>query len=220
MSKWQTATADDGHTFSVYCAEPSAAPRGTVVVLQEIFGVNSHIRDVADRYAADGYLALAPALFERIEPGFETGYGQADIERAIAAMKQVDFDDAIRDLKATLALAKGKCAVVGYCWGGSLAWLAATRLPGLACAISYYGRLAVNYREETPRCPVLFHYGERDASIPLSDVELMRQAQPQQSYHIYPADHGFNCDQRASFDAESAALALRRSRDFLAEHVG
>lgn len=220
MGDWHSATADDGHQFQVYRAEPAAAARGTVVVLQEIFGVNNHIRDVADRYAADGYLALAPALFERFERGFETGYGPEDMERAIAAMKRIDLDDALRDIKATLALAQGKSAVVGYCWGGSLAWLAATRLSGLACAISYYGRLAVNYRNETPGCPVLFHYGEQDASIPLGDVELMRQAQPQQTFFIYPADHGFNCDQRASFDAASAALALQRSREFLARHIG
>lgn len=222
MGSWHTLNADDGHSFQVYRAQPAGTARGTVVVVQEIFGVNSHIRDVAERFAADGYVALAPAFFDRVERDFETGYDATDMQRAIAVMQKMNFDDAIRDLGAALnsELVQGRCAVVGYCWGGSLAWLAATRLPGLACAIAYYGRLAVDYRDETPHCPVLFHFGEQDRSIPLSAVEQMRSAQPQQTYYLYPADHGFNCDQRASFDAPSAGLALQRSRAFLAGHVG
>lgn len=222
MGDWHTLTAGDGHRFQLYRATPQGESRGTVVVLQEAFGANGHIRDVADRLADTGYVALAPAFFDRVERGFETGYAAEDMQRAIAVMKQASFDDAITDLTATVAssLVQGKVGVVGFCWGGSLAWLAATRVAGLACAVSYYGRLAPDYRSEQPRCPVLFHFGDRDQSIPLSAVESMRSAQPGQTYHIYAADHGFNCDQRDSFDAASAALAMQRTLAFFEKHIG
>jgi carboxymethylenebutenolidase len=222
MGDRHTLTAGDGHRFQVYRATPQGEPRGTVVVLQEVFGVNSHIRDVADRLAGAGYLALAPAFFDRVERDFETGYAPDDMQRAVAAMKKMSFDDAIADLTATVqsSLVQGKVGVVGFCWGGSLAWLAATRIAGLACAVSYYGRLAPDYRHEQPRCPVLFHFGDRDQSIQLSAVESMRSAQPDQTYHVYPADHGFNCDQRGSHDADSAALAMQRTLTFFEKHLG
>lgn len=221
MGDWHPLLASDGHQLKAYCAQPVGEPRGTVVVLQEIFGVNSHIQSVADRFAREGYVALAPTLFDRIEPDFQTGYTPADMQRAKKLMEKMSFDDAISDLAAAAQspLGPGKVAVVGYCWGGTLAWLAATRLPGLSCAVSYYGRLVVDFLHERPRCPVLFHFGDKDKSIPSSNVKKIQTAHPEQTYHRYPAGHGFNCDQRADFDAASSALAMERTLAFLQQHL-
>ncbi len=222
MGDWHPLQASDGHQLKAYCAQPAGEPRGTVVVLQEIFGVNSHIQSVADRFAAEGYVALAPTLFDRIERNFETGYTPADLQRAKAVMEKASLDDAVTDLAAAAQspLGPGKVAVVGFCWGGTLAWLAATRLPGVSCAVSYYGRLVVDFLHERPRCPVLFHFGEKDKSIPSASVKKIQSAHPEQTYHLYPADHGFNCDQRGAFHKESAELAMARTLAFLREHVG
>jgi carboxymethylenebutenolidase len=218
---WQPLQASDGHALQAWCVRPAGEPRGTVVVLQEIFGVNSHIRAVADRFAAEGYVALAPTLFDRVAPQFETGYTPAEMSRAKAVMAKVSFDRAVLDVAAAAQapLGPGKVAVVGFCWGGTLAWLAATRLPGLACAVSYYGRLVVDFLHEHPRCPVLLHFGEEDKSIPLANVKKIQSAHPEQTYHLYPAGHGFNCDQRADFHKASAELAMERTLAFLREHL-
>ncbi len=221
VNDWQPLLASDGHMLKAYCAYPAGEARGTVVVLQEIFGVNSHIRSVADRFAAEGYVALVPTLFDRIAPDFETGYTPEEMSRAKAVMEQASLDKAVLDLAAAVQspLGPGKVAVVGFCWGGSLAWLAATRLPGLSCAVSYYGRLVVDFLHERPRCPVLFHFGEKDKSIPLANVKKIQSAHPEQTCHIYPAGHGFNCDQRKDFHRESAELALERTLAFFREHL-
>ena len=216
-------TASDGHTFSAYVAAPTGTPRGALVVVQEIFGVNSHIRAVADGYAAEGYLAIAPALFDRTERGVELGYSADDVTRGFALKTACSDDNALLDIAAALAHVKhaGKAGIVGFCWGGLLSWLAACRQGGLSAAITYYGGGMPNHAALAPRCPVLAHFGELDTHIPLDGVRAFGTAQPGVSLQLYPAgQHGFNCDQRGSFDAASAALARERTLAFLRTHIG
>jgi len=222
MGETITLTSSDGTNFSAYRARPTGQVKGGIVVVQEIFGVNHHIRSVADRYAAEGYLAIAPALFDRIEPGIELGYDQASMGTAFGLFGKIDVDLAVADVAAAVAAASeaGKVGVVGYCFGGRLAYLASARIPGLAAAVGYYGGGILNYLGEAPKAPLLLHFGERDSHIPLSDVEKIQAAYPAIPVHIYAADHGFNCDERASFDAPSAKLALERTLAFFKEHVG
>ncbi|MDP6788495.1 MAG: dienelactone hydrolase family protein [Rhodospirillales bacterium] len=214
-------TASDGHTLDAYRADPTTAPKGGLVVVQEIFGVNAHIRTVTDGFAAEGYAAIAPAFFDRTETGVELGYEEPDLSRGRTLRAELGWDETILDVVAAVdALdAAGKIGVVGYCWGGSVAWLAACRL-SLAAAVGYYGGQVIDFKDEKAGCPVMLHFGETDAGIPLSDVEAVRAAQPDVPIHLYPAGHGFNCDHRGSYDAESAKLALERTLDFLADAMG
>ncbi len=210
----------DGHKLTGYRAEPPGTPRGALVVIQEIFGVNSHIRSVADGFAADGYVALAPALFNRVDHGIELGYSSEHVDKGREIRAKIDYDDAVRDMDAAVkALAGLPVGVVGYCWGGSLAWSAATRLDDVAAAVGYYGGLIPDMADETPRHPVMLHFGETDASIPLKGVEKVRAAHPDIPIYLYPAGHGFNCDQRDSYDEASAKLARERTLAFFAEHL-
>ena len=221
MGRTLKLTAADKHEFGAYRADPSGKPKGGVVVVQEIFGVNHHIRSVCDKFAASGYIAMAPALFDRAERGVEYGYQQADIDKGLAVMRKLDLGNAMTDVKAALAIAKegGKVGVVGYCWGGTVSFAAACRVAGLACAVSYYGGGVGNLVGETPKCPVMFHFGDKDQSIPMDTVEKVKQAYPAQALHVYSAGHGFNCDERGSYDADSAKLALTRTLDFFAKHL-
>jgi len=214
--------ASDGHTLAAYVAEPAGAPRGAVVVIQEIFGVNSHIRGVTDGFAADGYKAIAPALFDRVERAVELGYGEADRDRGRTVRGEIAWDDALKDIAAAIGeVAEMKTAAVGYCWGGSLAWLSATRLDGLTAAVCYYGGQIYDFREETPKCPVLMHFGSEDGSIPIDRVEAIQAAHLDIPMHVYEgAGHGFNCGQRGSYDADASATARERTMAFLAEKVG
>lgn len=222
MGQALTLTAKDGQKLGAYRADPSGKPRGAVVVIQEIFGVNNHIRHVADGFAQQGYVAVAPALFDRVKPGVELGYDQKSIEQGREIRAKVPLEGSLADLQAAIDYAKqfGKVAVVGYCWGGGLAFLAATRLSGVAAAVGYYGGMVAQHAEERPKAPVLLHFGETDQSIPMSDVEKVRKARPDLPIHVYKAGHGFSCDERASYHPESAKLALERSLKFLAEKVG
>jgi carboxymethylenebutenolidase len=215
-------TAADGHRFAAYRAEPSAKPRGAIVVIQEIFGVNSHIKAVTDGYAADGYLAIAPALFGRVQRNVDLGYSAEDIAQGRALKDKSPVDAALRDVQAACgALAHaGKIGVVGYCWGGFIAWMAAAELDGLACAVPYYGGGILDNANVDLRCPVMAHFGERDAMIPVAGVRQLAAQHERQQIFIYAADHGFNCDQRGSYDAPSAALARQRTLAFFREHVG
>ena len=223
MSQQIELVAADGHRLGAYVAAPQGAARGAVVVIQEIFGVNSHIRSVADGYAAEGYLAVAPALFDRLERGLEIGYGDADIQRGIALKGKSPNDKALLDIAAAIAHAQqaggGKVGSVGYCWGGLLSWLSACSLDGLAAAVCYYGGGMPDQKQLQPRCPVLAHFGRQDHAIPLAGVEAFRAAQPGVEVHLYDAGHGFNCDQRGSYDAASAKLARERSLAFFAAHL-
>jgi len=224
MGQTITLQAEDGHALGGYRASPAGQPRGGLVIIQEIFGVNSHIRAVCDGYAADGYVAVAPALFDRVEPDFQAGYEQADIVRGREIRGKIGWDAMLADLRAAVKVLQGerlRIGVVGYCMGGSLAWLCATRLGGIAASVGYYGGAVAEFAREQPRCPVLLHFGETDASIPKEHWDTIRAAHPGLPVHVYAgAGHGFNCDQRASFHEASARLARRRTLDFLRQHVG
>jgi carboxymethylenebutenolidase len=214
--------ASDGHSLAAYEAQPSGKPRGLVVVVQEIFGVNSHIKSVADGYAKDGYLAIAPAMFDRVQRNYESGYTQPEIQAGVEIMKKLDWNNAMLDVQAALEHGKsaGKAGIVGYCWGGVVAFLAASRVPGLSAAVSYYGGALPNFLAEKPRCPVMFHFGETDHSIPVEKAKEVAKAYPEAAAHYYPAGHGFNCDQRGSYDEASAKSARERSLDFFRKHLG
>ena len=189
-----------------------------MVVIQEIFGVNRHIRATAARYAAAGYAVVAPAFFDRIQPGIELGYDKADTERGRQLVGKLESAQIFADLAAAIAAVSpaGEVGVVGYCWGGAVAWVAATRLDGVARAVSYYGSRIVNYMDERPRVPVQMHVGKTDASFPLDKVHELGQRYPELDIHEYEAGHGFECDHRSSYDPEASAHALQRSLGFLA----
>ena len=220
MSHLQLRAAD-GNVFSAYEAKPEGRPRGAVVVIQEIFGVNSHIRWVAEQYAAAGYLVIAPPLFDRQHKGVDLGYDPASVQQGMAYVAKTDTAGVLADMNAAIhAVAHaGNVGLVGYCWGGRMAYLAGCRT-NIAAGIVYYGGGIPQLLPETPRCPMLFHFGEQDSHIPLSDVEALRKAYPQGTYHLYPAGHGFNCPERPTFDAASAHLAFSRSVEFFRKHLG
>ncbi len=215
-------TASDGTRLSAYRADPAGKPRGGIVICQEIFGVNEHIRSVCDRYAEEGYLAIAPALFDRVEPNVELGYTPDDIAKGRVFMQQASLDNALKDVAAAAAVASeaGHVAIIGYCWGGTIAWAAASRLDGFSASVPYYGAGIPGLANERPRVPTMAHFGETDHSIPLSEVEKVRAAQPDVPVHIYPAGHGFSCSARGSFHPASAELAWSRTLEFLHKHVG
>lgn len=215
-------TTADGFTLGAYRAEPTGKPRGGLVVLQEIFGVNHHIRSVADRFAEAGYLVVSPALFDRVRPGVELGYEQDGMQEGIALNKQTKADETMKDVAAAVAAVSGagRVGVIGYCWGGTLAYRAACELPGVAAAVGYYGGGIASMLDSKPTVPVMLHFGEQDGHIPMSDVAKIKSALPSVPVFTYPAGHGFNCDERASYDKASADLALSRTLPFLREHVG
>lgn len=214
--------ASDGHRLDAYVAEPSGKPRGAIVVIQEIFGVNSHIRSVADGYARDGYLAVAPAMYDRVKRKYESGYAQPEIQAGLEIRKQISWEQSMLDVEAARDHGKpaGKVGIVGYCWGGSVAWAAAARLSGLAAAVCYYGGSIPELVNEKPKCPVMLHFGESDQSIPIGKAKQVARAHPGAITHYYKAGHGFNCDQRGSFDAEAARQARERTLEFFRKHVG
>ena len=221
MSQTETLMARDGHEFGAYIARPAGRARGAIVVLQEIFGVNHHIRAVADRFADAGWLAIAPALFDRVARGVELGYTAADLPAARGTMMQVDTAKALLDIAAATAVVRhaGKVAAGGFCWGGRLAWLAGCEQP-VSAAVAYYGTRIGQHLPQAPRCPILLHFGERDEHIPPDEIAQIRAACPAAEVHLYPAGHGFACDERAGFDAASAALAWQRTQEFLGKHLG
>lgn len=205
--------------IAAWKAFPTVAPRGALVVIQEIFGVNAHIRSVADGFAEEGYAVLAPALFDVLERGVELDYDADGVSKGRDLITRLGLENAL-DMTGAAADAlagQGKVGTVGYCWGGTVALLAALRL-GLPSA-SYYGARNVPLLGETPKAPVIFHFGEHDASIPPEMVEKHRQLLPQMPLYVYPAGHGFNCDARADFDPQSAVLARARTLAFFDEHL-
>jgi carboxymethylenebutenolidase len=215
-------TASDGHELDAHLSKPSMAPIAGLVVIQEAFGVNQHIRSVADGYAKDGFLALAPALYDRVELGVELGYEGADRERGIAIARKMNLDDAVKDVAAALEYlqksAGKKCGVIGYCLGGTMAWLAATRLnPDVA--VGYYGGYIPRFAQENPQCPVMLHFGTLDKHIPKEEIDKVQIAHPEVQIFWYNADHGFNCDARASYNSHAAQLARERSLEFLRKYL-
>jgi carboxymethylenebutenolidase len=189
-------------------------------VIQEIFGVNAHMRSVTDGFAAAGYTAIAPSLFDRVRRGIELAYTPAAMQEGAGYRKQIAPESASQDIAAAVAVVKhsGRTGIVGYCWGGTLAYLAACDLP-LAAAVVYYGSVG-DYLARRPRCPVMYHYGSEDRGIPLTELERIRAAQPAATVHVYQgAGHGFNCDQRDSYDMQAAALARTRTLEFFARNI-
>lgn len=231
MGRWIDLTTDDGHRFPAWEAAPSTPARGAIVVIQEIFGVNSHIRSVVDGFAADGYLSIAPALFQRVQPDFETGYTKDDIETGRALVQKTRINDVMQDLAAAVKAAgaaaggdhsstAGRVGIVGYCWGGTMSWIASARVEGLACAVVYYGGNIADFVAEQPKCPVLGHFGKRDKTPSPEKVRSVLTAHPAVEGHFYDAGHGFNCDLRSSFDADASRLARKRTLGFFGKHVG
>ena len=213
--------AKDGVEISAYVAKPTGKARGGVVVLQEIFGVNSHIRSIADLYASHGYLAVAPALFDRTEHNVEIGYSAEEAQRGMGLVSQIKREKSLLDIAAAIDFAKqgGKVGLVGFCWGGTLAYASACQLSGLSAVVGYYGGGIVAMKAETPQVPTILHFGELDQHIPMSGVNEIKAAQPKVPTYVYHADHGFNCDQRGSFDKPSADLARTRTLEFFASHL-
>ncbi len=223
MSETVKLTASDGHQLDAYVARPSGNPIAGLVVIQEIFGVNQHIRSVADSYASDGFLAVAPALFDRVERNVELPYDGPEAQRGMAIRQKLDIAKSVEDIDAALAYVRRhtgkKAGVIGYCFGGLLAWLSATRLnPDVA--VGYYAGGIGNFATETPHAPVQLHFGKLDTHIPAEQVNKVQAAHPQVEIHWYEnAGHGFNCDMRASYNAEAAALARTRALAFLKKHL-
>ena len=215
-------TAADGHRLAAYATGPRDARRG-LVVAQEIFGVNRHMRRVCDDFAKAGYAVVCPALFDRAERGVELGYGQEDVARGRALRGAIDPGKTVLDILAAAAALppEAKRGIVGYCWGGTVAWHGATRTSAFAAAVGWYGGGIAAAKDEVPRCPMQLHFGEVDASIPLSDVEAVRAARPEVEIFVYPgAGHGFGCEERGSYKPDAAALAQQRTLAFFARHLG
>lgn len=223
MGQLTTLTITDGHTLDAYVAHPQGEPIAGLVIVQEIFGVNAHIRSVADGYAADGFFAVAPALFDRVERGVELGYDATNREKAMSLLRKLDIDKAVLDVAAALDFARAQTAkkvgVIGYCFGGSVAWLAATRLKPDA-AVGYYGGQIPKYAAETPHSPVMLHFGEQDMHIPEAEVDKLEAAHPEVEVFWYDAGHAFNCEPRPSYNADAARVARERSLAFLKKHLG
>lgn len=216
-------TAEDGHEFAAYVVESAGVARGAIVVIQEIFGVNTHIRSVADDYAAQGFHTIAPALFDRIQRGVELAYNSHDVAEGMQIARQIRMDDALKDVAAAIKYARLqwsglKVGVLGYCFGGSLAWLASTRLDP-AAAVGYYGGRIAQSASEVPRCPVMLHFGAKDRHIGPEEVAKIRLAHPDLPVFVYDAGHGFNCDQRKDFDRDAASLARQRTLEFFQNYL-
>ena len=214
--------AQDGFTFGAYESLPSGEPKASIVLIQEIFGVNNHIREVADGYAADGYAVIAPQIFDRTQRNVELGYEPEDMTEGMKlAFAPENRDLTLADLQATVEECSkyGNVGVVGYCFGGLLTWLSVCDLYGVGCGVAYYGGGIANELERKPKSPIMMHFGELDAHISMADVDQIKQAQPDAIVHVYAADHGFNCDHRASYHQESAQVARKRTLAFLDQHL-
>ena len=215
-------TASDGFELGAYRADPNGAPKGAVVVIQEIFGVNHYIRKVCDRFAEQGYVAVAPAIFDRVEPNFQSGYSEAEVANARKFVAAPDWPAMLRDTQAAIDSVKdvGPVGIIGFCLGGSVAYAAATKLTGLSAAIGYYGGAIVKFADDKPTVPTQLHFGEQDHGIPLSDIDTIRAKRPEVEVFVYDgAQHGFGCDERASYDKPSADVARQRSLAFFAKHL-
>lgn len=229
MGGFVELTAVDGAKVPAYVALPAGKPRGAIVVLQEIFGVNSHIRSVADRYAAEGYVAVAPAMFARVQADVDLGYTEDDMQQGFAlkaAVEALPPPGVLRDVEAAVAHAAtlvpgGKIGVVGFCWGGLMTWRSACELVTISAAVCYYGGGMTGVQEASreARCPVMAHFGTLDHYISLESVQAFKQAQPKVEVHVYEADHGFNCDLRGSYNAAAAAQAKEHTLAFFGQHL-
>lgn len=222
MGQTVTLTASDGFKLGGYRADPAGATKGAIVVIQEIFGVNSHIRNICDRLANEDYVAIAPAIFDRIEPNFQSGYSPDEVAVARKFVAAPDWPAMLRDTQAAIDAVKGvgPVGIIGFCLGGSVAYAAATKLKGLSAAVGYYGGAVVRFADDKPAVPTQLHFGEKDTGIPLADVETIKVKRPDVEVFVYPgAQHGFGCDERASYDKPSSDLAWQRSLAFFAKNL-
>ena len=210
----------DGFAFGAYRVRQEDARRGGLVLIQEIFGVTAHIRELADGFAADGYETLAPSLYDRQQPGFEAAYAAEDVTLARRYSEAAPWNEVAADLAACVAALEPPVFVAGYCWGGSATWLAACRCDGLAAASSFYGRRIPELVDETPRCPIILHFGRRDPTIPPETVEAIAEKHPDIPIYQYDAGHGFVSDRRADYSPDAARLARLRTLQLFAMHGG
>ncbi|MEC8622191.1 MAG: dienelactone hydrolase family protein [Pseudomonadota bacterium] len=216
-------TTSDGHTLGAYKATPDGNPKGGVVVIQEIFGVNQHIKNVTDEFAKNGFVAVAPALFDRTEKGLELGYGQDDFQKGKETRGSLNDEGIQNDVQAAIdeAAKAGKVGIVGYCFGGYVSWLAACKCNGLSAASTFYGGGIHAKREDTPKVPVILNFGDNDGGIPLSQVHDIKEANPEIPCYVYDeAGHGFCCDDRESYNQGACERAHKRTLDHFASHVG
>ena len=214
--------ASDEHTFDAYLAQPQGMPRGGIVLIHEIFGVDTHIKNVADNYAREGYLVGVPALFDRFTSNIELGYASDEFLRGQALKAKIGNHLPLKDIAATLNLvsSSGKVGLIGYGWGGTLAWLASCKVNGLACASAYYGEGIGVLSYLRPKCPVIFHFGDMDHSVPAEEIVTIKTNQPSCSVYVYPANHGFDSKQRKSFEPTSSRIAEERTLKHLDKHLG
>jgi carboxymethylenebutenolidase len=219
MGKMIKLKAEDGHELDAYVAEPKGKAKGGIVLVQEIFGVTNHIKRVADQFAAKGYEVVAPAMFDRVERNVTLEY--SEIEKGRGYMQRLQWPNTLADVRAAVDEARraGNVAIVGYCWGGTVAHVAASELD-VDAAVSYYGGGVAKMLDKKPQCAIMYHFGDQDAAIPLLDIEKIKKAVPDSALHVYPgAGHGFNCDERGSYSANDASVALERSVEFLNEQL-
>ncbi|WP_439817887.1 dienelactone hydrolase family protein [Zavarzinia sp. CC-PAN008] len=217
-----TLTASDGHRFNALHVVPAGTPKGGLIVAMEIFGLNANIRDHCGRFAGFGYEVVAPAFYDRGERGVDLGYDAAGVEKGRALRDRIGWDKPMLDVAAArdFLVPRGRVAMTGYCYGGSLSWLASCRVPGLACVIGYYGTAILQYMDEVPQCPTMLHFGAKDASIPLDQIEVLRARHPEVEIHVYDAEHGFSSDRRVHYDKAATELALERTLALLERTVG
>jgi carboxymethylenebutenolidase len=224
MGTMITLQASDGFTLGAYEARPDGKPRGGLVVIQEIFGVNPHIQRVCEGYAMDGYHVISPAIFDRGERNVELGYDKPDMDKGIALRASIPLEKTVLDVAAAVATLQGdgKVAIVGFCFGGSLAWIAGARVPGLSAAVGYYGGMISKHLDERPVCPVMLHFGEKDQGIPMSDVEKIKASSDpvRVQVYTYPAGHAFNREGNQAYEPHSAMLARMRTAEFLMQNIG
>ena len=220
MNELIEITAKDNHKFSAYISQPSGKPKAGIVIIQEIFGVNTHIREVTDLYASKGYLCIAPSLFDRIEKNVTLNYDGKGISKG-RNLKELCDKDALKDIEASISVVSsaGKVAVIGYCWGGSLSWRIGCEVSNLSASICYYGGDIPKLKDLEPKCKVLTHFGELDKGIPINDVKIFEETQPDVLTYTYPADHGFNCDHRSQYNKKCANIAIERTLKFLEQNL-
>ena len=213
-------TAKDNHQFSAYISQPLGKPKAGIVIIQEIFGVNTHIKEVTDLYASKGFLSIAPSLFDRIEKNVTLNYDEKGVSKG-RKLKELCDEDALKDIEACISVVSsaGKVGVIGYCWGGSLSWRIGCESSNLSASICYYGGDIPKLKDLKPRCNVLTHFGEFDKNISINDVKIFEEERPEVLTYTYPADHGFNCDHRSQYNKTSARIALDRTLKFLEENI-
>ena len=214
-------TAKDNHQFSAYISQPSGKPKAGIVIIQEIFGVNSHIKEVTDLYASKGYLCIAPSLFDRIEKNVTLNYDEIGVSKG-RNLKELCDKDALKDIEASISVVSsaGKVGVIGYCWGGSLSWKIGCEASNLSASVCYYGGDIPKLKDLKPNCNVLTHFGEFDKGIPINEVKIFEEIRPEVLTYTYPADHGFNCNYRSQFDKTCADIAIDRTLKFLEKYIG